>query len=91
VEQNALVLDVGEEVMASDQGVVDRLDGLDDQVRPGADGESADAGLGPTPGVRAVDAQEQIQGQDYVSYAVGLTFEYPLGNLQSFPPRSPSL
>lgn len=29
-----------------------------------------------------VDAQEQIEGQDYVSYAVGLTFEYPLGNRQ---------
>lgn len=27
-------------------------------------------------------ANEQIEGTDYVSYAVGLTFEYPLGNRQ---------
>ena len=28
------------------------------------------------------EANEQIEGTDYVSYAVGLTFEYPLGNRQ---------
>jgi outer membrane protein len=28
------------------------------------------------------EANDQIEGTDYVSYAVGLTFEYPLGNRQ---------
>jgi len=55
VEQDAFFLDVGEEVMASGEGIVDRLDGFDDQVRPGADGEAPGPGLRTPPGVGAVD------------------------------------
>ena len=55
VEQNAFFLDVGEKVVAASQGVVDRLDGFDDQIRPGPDGEPAGPGLRSPPGVGAVD------------------------------------